>query len=130
MSLRYEWRESVLNTFKAEYDRYKCIGCPMGETLCKSAATVHHVNPQSNSPERKFDSRNGIVVCEGLHRLFHEGNGLSVLGRILEVLLETQVSAQILDMWLTLHIPGECYKYSSPKPLRKEKKKGKKNKRV
>lgn len=111
MSVRSEWKSSVLRRFEVGSNCYQCIGCPLMRTLSYDLTTIHHIRPKSEFLESCHDPDNGITVCSGLHETFHEHNDLSVHGRMLKSLLEQYTGFSLLEVWRTLHIVGDCYKF-------------------
>lgn len=59
-----EWRETVF-----ERDNYTCQDCgDRGGNL-----NAHHIEPKSESPEKKDDKDNGVTLCIPCHANRHEG---------------------------------------------------------
>jgi len=64
-----KWRNDIL-----ERDGYKCKQCGLSENL-----HVHHLKPYSQYPALRFETSNGITLCEKCHKELHkkgrENNG-------------------------------------------------------
>lgn len=56
------WREAVLDR-----DVYKCCACGSRENL-----HAHHIKPFAEYPDKRFDVRNGITLCDKCHRAIHK----------------------------------------------------------
>ena len=61
-----KWRKKVFS-----FDNYTCQSCNQrGSTL-----NAHHLNGWNAFPEQRFDTANGITLCEDCHKEFHHFNG-------------------------------------------------------
>lgn len=69
------WRESVLDR-----DNRTCQDC--GATHTGATLHAHHLTPVSQGGA-KFDTDNGVTVCESCHANRHKGDGTGVY-RLLE----------------------------------------------
>lgn len=56
------WRQAVIDR-----DGYKCCACGSEEKL-----HAHHIKPFAEYPDRRFDVRNGITLCDRCHRTIHQ----------------------------------------------------------
>jgi 5-methylcytosine-specific restriction endonuclease McrA len=60
------WRKEIFNS-----DDYVCQGCgKRGYSL-----NAHHLNAWNAFPEQRFDTANGITLCEDCHKEYHHFNG-------------------------------------------------------
>jgi hypothetical protein len=55
------WRKAV-----KERDHYACINCGPGRPV-----QAHHLLQRVNFPEKAFDVRNGVTLCDHCHHLAH-----------------------------------------------------------
>jgi 5-methylcytosine-specific restriction endonuclease McrA len=56
----YKWRTTVINNYG------KCNVCGSEDDL-----HAHHRMDASNHPDKKFDVKNGVVLCHHCHLLYH-----------------------------------------------------------
>lgn len=61
------WRIAVYSA-----DSYTCQGC--GDNSGGNL-NAHHINAWNAFPEQRFDTANGITLCEDCHKEFHHFNG-------------------------------------------------------
>lgn len=60
------WRSAVLMR-----DNFKCQKCGSSD----NKLNVHHIIPYMVNTKHRFDIKNGITICQKLHRKFHKECG-------------------------------------------------------
>lgn len=77
------WREKVL-----ERDGYTCQNCGFiglfNINLNVRGICAHHMNNWLQYPKDRFNTDNGITLCEDCHKKIHKGRGRSTLKNNLE----------------------------------------------
>lgn len=71
---RYQLNGNNIVTWRTRiytYDNYTCQGCGKHGGILNA----HHLNSWNAFPEQRFDTANGITLCEDCHKEFHHFNG-------------------------------------------------------